>query len=155
MSSMWQFTPSSYSNIFDIILWKISRAEIIPNGSWIKQNLPNSARNFVGSQDCLSNGICQKPEFASNSVNILLPISLARFLSTWISCFTILFNAVKSMQILTSPFLLGAITMLEHQSVGTVTCAITFWKTTTSNFSFTLGTVKCQVPMSDKIYTNS
>ena len=39
-SSIWQSVPSESSSIWDIVRWKISGAELIPNGSLLKQKHP-------------------------------------------------------------------------------------------------------------------
>ena len=54
--------------------------EQIPNGNLLKQNLPTSVINVVNCLDSSANEVCQKPELASNSENILAPDNLTKSL---------------------------------------------------------------------------
>lgn len=49
-------TPSWFSNTFDMVFWKISGTDRIPNGSLLKQNLPKDATKVVRSLDATSRG---------------------------------------------------------------------------------------------------
>ena len=114
---MWQMTPSNPSSTEDIVRSKTSGAEHIPKGRRLKQYLPNSVTNVVSKRDSAS-GTCQDPEFASSFENSLLFLTFARFSSTeaigWNSRLTALLRLVRSTHIMTSPFLLGVITISEH-----------------------------------------
>ena len=81
-SSIWQSVPSEPSSILDIVRWKISGAELIPNGSLLKQKRPNGETKVVSNFDSSSKGICQNPLLASSLEKILLSPTLARFSST-------------------------------------------------------------------------
>ena len=144
---MWQMTPSSPSSTEDILRWKTSGAEHIPNGRRLKQYLPKGVTNMVSKRDSSASGTCQNPEFASRFENTLLFLTFARFSSTeaigWTARLTALLRLVRSTHILTSPFLFGVVTIPEHQSVGTVTGEITLSCTMLSSFSFTLGRSGC------------
>ena len=56
--------------------------EQIPNGNLLKQNLPISVINVVNCLDSSANEVCQKPELASNSENILAPDNFDKVAST-------------------------------------------------------------------------
>ena len=68
-SSSGQTTPSKPSRTLLICFWKCSGALQIPNGSLLKQNLPNGVRKVVKRQDSSSTRICQNPKLASNLLN--------------------------------------------------------------------------------------
>ena len=82
-------------------------AEVIPNGSLLKQNCPNGVMKVVSNADSLDNLICQNLEFASNLEKTFAPQSWARICSTdgrmWCSLCTLSLSFVRSMQVLTLP----------------------------------------------------
>ena len=52
---------------------------LIPKGILLKQYRPKGVMNVVSSFYCSVNGFCQNPLFASSLLNILAPVSNARF----------------------------------------------------------------------------
>ena len=60
-SSIWQSVPSEPSSTLDIVRWKISGTELLPNGSLLKQERPNSVTKVASNLDSSSKGIYQKP----------------------------------------------------------------------------------------------
>ena len=72
ISSIWQIVPSRSWRILDKVCWKISGAELMPNGSLLKQYRPNCVTKVVSCRDSSSRGICQNPLLASSLENILL-----------------------------------------------------------------------------------
>ena len=96
----------------------------------------------VSGIDSGDRGICQNPELASSLEKTFAPASWP---STWstdgngcLSLHTLLFNRVKSTQIRTFPFDLGATTMPAHQSVGSWIFWMTPCDTILSSSAFTL-----------------
>ena len=73
---------SRSSRILDKARWKISAAELMPNGSLLKQYRPDGVTKVVSSRDSSSRVICQNPLLASSMENILLFPSFARLSST-------------------------------------------------------------------------
>ena len=75
----------------------------MPNGSLLKQNLPNRVINVVSKADSFWSVICQNPEFASSLENTLASPNWTRMCSTeGIGCrslWTLSFNLVRSTQI--------------------------------------------------------
>ena len=103
-SSIWQGVPSKPSSIWDIVRWKISEAELIPNGSLLKQKCPNGVTKVGGNFDLSSKGICQNPLLVSSLGKILLsPSSFTEGIGC-ISIWTALLKWVRSTQIRTLPF---------------------------------------------------
>ena len=121
-SSIWQSVPSEPSSILDIVRWKISGTELIPNGSLLKQKRPNGVTKVVSNFDSSSRGICRNQLLASSLGKILLSPSLPRFSSTegiWcISCWNALLRWVRSTQISTLPFCLRTGMIPAHHSVA-------------------------------------
>ena len=99
--------------------------------------------NVVRRDDSGVSGICQNPELASNFVKIFAPANCANVCSTagswWCSRRTLLFNCVRSTQILTLSCGFGTTTIPEHQSVGSLTGTITPRCLILSNSALTLG----------------
>ena len=143
ISSIWQIVPSRSSRILDKVRWKISGAELMPNGSLLKQYRPNGVTKVVSSRDSSSRGICQNPLLASSLENILLFPSFARLSSTegmgWTSRWTALLSSVRSTQIRTLPFGLRTGTIPAHHSVGAVTGEMTPCSSIVSIWLFTFG----------------
>ena len=54
----------------------------MPNGSRLKQNLPNGVMNVVNRADSLASGICQNPELASSLEKTRAPANCDRVCST-------------------------------------------------------------------------
>ena len=121
-SSAMQVTPGIPARTVHMSFWKYSVAEVMPNGSWLKQNRPKGVMKVSRSTDSLSIWICQKSEFLSN---VCTP-SWAKVCSThermW--CFLCM-SFVRSMQILSLPSDLETTTMSVHQSVGSFIDEIT------------------------------
>jgi hypothetical protein len=63
----------------DMVRGNISGAELIPNGSRLKQYHPKGVMNVVSSFDSSSRGSCQNTLLASNLLNILPCPNLARY----------------------------------------------------------------------------
>ena len=121
--------PGRHTSICNIILWKISGAEDMPNGSLWKQKRPKGVINVVSNADSRARGTCQKPELASSFERMLAPASCP---STWStdgsgcrSRWTLWLSLVRSTQRRTFPFGFGTTTKPAHQSVGCSTLAIT------------------------------
>ena len=135
--------PSTSCRISDILRWKCSGAEVMPNGSRLKQNLPNGVMKVVSMADSLASGICQNPELASIFENTLALANCARACSTagsgCRSRRTHLFNHVRSTQIRTLPSALGTTTMPAHHSVGSRTRLTTRISSMRSSSALTLG----------------
>ena len=95
----------------------------------LKQYLPNGVRNNVSSEESAESGICQKPELASSFVNTWALVVCARVCSTagrrCHSRHTLLLSFIKSAQMRTLPSGVGTTTILVHQSIGTLTFAMT------------------------------
>ena len=85
--------------------------------------------NVVSRRDFSSKGICQKPLFASNSLNLTAPASWARVSPTLgIRCtsrHTLSLRGLRSTHILTAPDFFGTTTMPAHHGVGSVTLDMT------------------------------
>ena len=100
ISSIWQIVLSRSSRILDKVRWKISAAELMPNGSLLKQYHPDGVTKVVSSRDSSSRVICQNPLLASSFENILLFPSFARLSSTegmgWTSRWMALLSSVRS-----------------------------------------------------------
>ena len=143
ISSIMHTTPSVPSRIRDILFWKCSGADEIPNGKRWKQYLPKGVMNVVNSDDSCDRGTCQKPEFASNFVNTSAFRSCASVSSTAGSmCLSRLIDAfsfVRSTQIRTFPLGFGTTTIGTHQSVGVSTFEITWSDSIVDNSSLTFG----------------
>ena len=138
-SSIWQGVPSKPSSIWDIVRWKISEAELIPNGSLLKQKCPNGVTKVGGNFDLSSKGICQNPLLVSSLGKILLsPSSFSEGIGC-ISSWTALLKWVRSTQIRTLPFGLRTGTIPAHHSVGAVTGEITPCWSIVSIWLFTFG----------------
>ena len=75
---MWHMIPGMSTRICDMALWNISGTLEIPNGSRLKQYLPNGVMNVVSSCESGWRGNCQNPLAASSFVNILLRPKSAR-----------------------------------------------------------------------------
>jgi hypothetical protein len=94
-----------------IILWKISGALVIPKSNLLKQYRPIGVRNVVRSLDSSARGICQKPQLASNFVNISTTDSSANRSSIlrrgWTFRWTLCFSHHKSTHIQMDPLFLG------------------------------------------------
>ena len=118
-------TPPRSSRIWDIVRWNISGAELIPNGSRLKQYRPCGVMKVVNRRDSSSSGSCQNPLLASSFEKTLLLPNFSRLsLTDDIGCTsrcTDLFRWVRSTLILTVPFAFCTGTMPEHHLVGTVT----------------------------------
>ena len=71
------------SSILDIVRWKISGAELIPNGSLLKQKRPNGVTKVVSNFDSSSKGICQNPLLASSLEKILTISQFSEVLIHW------------------------------------------------------------------------
>ena len=142
-SSIKQTTPSSPAMTSDICFWKYSGAEVIPNGSLLKQNLPNGVMNVVRMADSSESRICQNPELASSFEKTLAPVSWAKICSTEgrmrRSLWTHSFSFVRSTQIRTFPFGFGTTTIPAHQSVGLSTLVMTPNCSMRCNSACTLG----------------
>ena len=124
-SSIRHRTPGSPSSNRFILRWNNSGALEMPNGSLLKQYLPNGVMNVVRYFDSSASGICQKPLFASSLLNSVAPDSCAKVSSTlgigWVSRNTHSFKGFRSMQIRMSPDRLGTTTIPAHQGVYWVT----------------------------------
>ena len=127
MSSVMHTVPGTPASICEIILWKITRAEDMPNRSLWKQKQPKGVINVVINADSRARGSCQKTELASSLERMLAPAS---FPSTWstdgsgcCSRWTLWLSLVRSIQMQTFPFGFGTTAMPEHQLVG---CSF-FW----------------------------
>ena len=98
---------------------------MIPNGSLLKQNLPNGVINVVNLALSGRRGICQNPLDVSSLEKHWAPASLGAITSkvgsTNIERFAAQFSLLKSTQILSFPYLLYSGTMGAHHSVGSVT----------------------------------
>lgn len=81
-SSIKHTTLGSPLTIWDILLWKISGAQVIPNGSLLNIYCPNGVMKAVKGQDCMAKGICQNPLLASNLLKVVAPDSWAKVSST-------------------------------------------------------------------------
>lgn len=83
----------------DICLWKISGANVIPNGSRQKQSL-HRVMKFVSFLLAASNRICQNPQEVSRIENTWAPASLGIISSNvgwmYLSCLTALFKHFRS-----------------------------------------------------------
>ena len=117
-------TPSMSPSISDIRRWKCSGANVIPNGSLLKQKHPKGVMKVVSGTDSGERRICQNPELASSLDNILAPASWPNVESTagrgCRSLHTLSFNRVRSMQMRTWPFGFNTVTMPVHHSVGSL-----------------------------------
>ena len=143
MSPIWQMTPSTPSNICEIVRVNISGADEMPKVILLNANLPCGVMNVVRSLDSSYNGNCQNPLFASSFENTDAFPSFAKYSSTyfigWTSLLTALFSCVSSTHILILPFCFGTTTIHEHQSVGCVALEITPWSSIRFSSSSTLG----------------
>ena len=85
-----------------ILLWNTSGALHIPNGSLLKQYLPNGVMKVVNGRDSSARGICQNPELASSLLNTLAPVSVSSTLGIgYVFLMMLLLSGFKSTQILT------------------------------------------------------
>ena len=82
MASIRHVTPVRPSRAVDIHCWNDSGADEIPEGNWLKQNLPKGIINIVNNADCLDSSVCQNPELAANLLNTLASLNWARVWST-------------------------------------------------------------------------
>ena len=134
-------TPDRPSSSDDILRWKISGADEIPNGSLRNAYRPKGVMNVVISWLLSSSGICQNPLAASRVENTFEPASLGEMSSSdgSIRCSrrTATFKRFKSTQIRTVPFFFTTGTIAEHQSVGSVTARMTSEVTMRSSSAFT------------------
>ena len=78
MLSMRQTVPSRPFRVSDILRWKCSGADDIPNGRRRKLWKPNGVMKVVRSAEAGDRGICQTPELASNVANTFALASCAR-----------------------------------------------------------------------------
>ena len=111
--------------ISDIMRWKISGAQLMPNGRRLKQNRPKGVMKVVSSLESGLSGTCQNQLLQSSLVKILLCPNFARLSSTEdignTSLCTALFNCVRSTHIRAAPLGFGTTTMPEHRLVGSCT----------------------------------
>ena len=75
-------TPSTHSNICEMVRVDISGADEMPKGIMLNANLPCGVMNVVRSLDSSSNGNCKNPLFASSFENTDAFPSFAKFSST-------------------------------------------------------------------------
>ena len=95
--------PLTPARMDDILRWKCSGADVMPNGRCLKQYRPNGVINVVRCEDSFANGICQNPEFTSNFVNTFAPVICANVWSTAGSkCFTANALIIKLTQLYSS-----------------------------------------------------
>ena len=128
MSSIIDSQSSLFSNKSLIRYWKLSGADVFPNASRLKQNLPNGVINVVNFAISECRGICQSPLDVSSLEKYRVPASLgsisSKVGSTSLECFTALFSLLRSTQILSLALLFCTDTMGAHHSVGSVTLSI-------------------------------
>ena len=65
-----------------IIRWYISGADVMPNGSHLKQKRPNGVMKVVNSWLSSASGTCQRPCLASSKENIWAPETFPKTSST-------------------------------------------------------------------------
>ena len=96
MSSKIDSQPSLLYNKSLIRYWKLSGADVIPNASRLKQNLPHGVINVVSLALSGCRGICQSPLDVSSLEKYRVPASLgaisSKVGSTSLEFFTALFN---------------------------------------------------------------
>ena len=128
MSSIIDSQSSLFSNKSLIRYWKLSGADVFPNASRLKQNLPNGVINVVNLALSGCKGICQSPLDVSSLEKYRVPASLgaisSKVGSTSIESFTALFSLLRSTQILSLPLLFCTDTLGAHHSFGSVTLSI-------------------------------
>jgi len=124
MSSIIASQPSLFFNKSLIRYWKISGADVIPNASRLKRNLPNGVINVVSLALSGCRAIYQSPLDVSSLEKHRAPASLGAISfkvgSTNLESFTALFSLLRSTQILSLPLLFCTDTMGAHHSVGSV-----------------------------------
>ena len=128
MSSSITATPSwSFSRLV-IRFWKISGADVIPNGSRRKQKRPLGvikvvSLSFQGAR-VFANNCLRHPIWKTLW---LLPVSgetSSKVGRTYLSLVTALFNFLRSTQILILPLGFTTGTIGAHQTVGSVTSSM-------------------------------
>ena len=128
MSSIIDSQPSLLYNKSLIRYWKLSGADVIPNASRLKQNLPHGVINVVSLALSGCRGICQSPLDVSSLEKYRVPASLgaksSKVGNTSLEFFTALFSLLRSTQIFSLPLLFCTKTMGAHHSVGSVTLSI-------------------------------
>ena len=77
ISSAIVFTPLKSLKAWVILFWKISGAELIPNGILRYWYCPNGVLNVDSSELFLSSLMCQNPEVASKTLNTLESLNSA------------------------------------------------------------------------------
>ena len=101
--------------------WKLSGADVIPNASRLKQNLPHGVINVVSLALSGCRGICQSPQDVSSLEKYRVPASLGAISSmvgsTSLEFFTALFSLLRSTQIFSLPLLFCTNTVMYQEFV--------------------------------------